>query len=163
MDELAAWCAKLGIDVPPIPEKFRPIVRRQAEHLYGTLLTPLSMYDAQHWAFSDRLPDFVAVGHGGHGVNSYVLGYALGLESLRLVVQVGYGGAYMDHAESQQAVSEAFAATGRVIDAWERAGRPRLSIAAMDFYDSEWTLEGVKHTTGRPSACLEEVLLALAR
>lgn len=161
MEELAAWCAKLGVAVPPVPEVLRPLLQRQSEHTYATLKPPLSMYDALHWGFSERLPDFVAVGHAGHGVNSYLLSYALGLGPLRLVVQVGYGGAYMALADSQEAATAAFAEVARVLEAWERAGRPRLRVSASDFYGAEWTLDGVRHESSRTLECLEEVSRAL--
>jgi hypothetical protein len=47
-----------------------------------------------------RAPDYVAVCHAGHGMNSYALNYHLVHGRLAVLMQVGWGGVYTDNADA---------------------------------------------------------------
>jgi hypothetical protein len=78
-------------------------------------------------------PDYVAISHGGHGVNSYFLSYQLILGPLGLFTQIAFGGAYADpQAEIAdmrdrfEAIAALIGVTERVMPMWD--GRRRLLV-----------------------------------
>lgn len=52
-----------------------------------------------------RLP---RAAHAGHGVNSYAISYYLVLGSVRILLHLAWGGAYMDNADAAQRIQTVF-------------------------------------------------------
>lgn len=112
---LAGWCADMGMDVPPVPEKFGATLRRRSQDAFATRELPWSPYEVEAWVTEEGAPEYLLVGHAGRGVNSYAISYFLMQRNLRLFIQVGLGGVYMDAEKSRRAVCEAFSAAARLI------------------------------------------------
>jgi hypothetical protein len=77
------------------------------------------MYNVQRFVFEvliGPVDDYVAVAHAGHSSNSYAISYALVYGPIAVFVQCGWGGVYMDKAESTAAVNEMFTLCGQLID-----------------------------------------------
>jgi hypothetical protein len=53
-------------------------------------------------ALSGGCEDYVAVGHAGHGINSYAIHYFLLYRQVALFSQTPWGGAYMGARESEE-------------------------------------------------------------
>jgi hypothetical protein len=163
--------AKAGLDCPPIPPELAPRIKEFHPWCFATALRRLSPY-----AFGDYVaagikrgaPDSVLVAHAGHGMNSYALHYYLVHGPLRLFLQIGWGGVYMDTLQARRDINQSFALAGRVVEAvdalvrtrrWPR--RKRLIIAASGFGGSYWTTSPRGPALGRdmqPQQILEEAL-----
>lgn len=147
MSELAVWCGELGIGPPPVPERFGAALRRVSSHAFATRELTMSTYNIEDWVTEQDVPEYLVVGHAGHGVNSYAISYFLVQRNLRLFVQVGLGGVYMDVERARAAVCDGFQAAGGLIGAAERAFSPCRGLAPMlvvasEFYGSRWCVEG---------------------
>jgi len=90
-----------GLALPPIPERLEHGFERLEDWLFGTrpvvrkdtyMLTPY-LEEAR----AGGVEDYVAVTHGGHGVNSYSLNYLLVLDPIIVMTQTLYGGIYTDN------------------------------------------------------------------
>jgi len=81
---------------------------------------------------ADRVDDYAAICHAGHGVNSYGINFHLVYRQLAIVMQCGWGGVYMDND----------AAAVRLADRWRQIealvestapGEDRLMVVFSDF------------------------------
>jgi hypothetical protein len=95
--------------------------------------------------------------HDGHGINSYALHYYLVRGPLRLFLQMGWGGVYMDGPKTTEEANRCFALVGQLVPAVEaavRAGRlrpeARFVVAASEFYGCYWIKPGEKEQTEIP-------------
>lgn len=105
-----------GLPVPPVPEALRPRLRRQGSWCWTTReVDTREMYLFRPHPLVEVLgpdaPEYVAVSHDGHGLNSYAITYHLVYRGLALFVQVAWGGIYMDADRQAAMLAEAF---GRV-------------------------------------------------
>ena len=55
-------------------------------------------------ALSNPDREYVAVGHAGHGINSYAMHYFLVYGPVALFAQLPWGGAYMDSTETARVI-----------------------------------------------------------
>lgn len=154
--ELEIWCAQLGIDVPPVPEQFPATLRRLSPHAFAARELPWSPYEVAHWVSEEGAPEYLVVGHAGHGVNSYAVSYFLVQQHLRLFIQVGLGGVYMDGERSRRAVCEAFSAAALLIGAAELATVRTLLVVATEFYGSHWHAGDANHEAGTVLECIKD-------
>ena len=145
VENLQATFTAAHLKVPPIPKRFVAALTLQHEWLWTTrLVHRLDMH------MFDRYPDevlmdnsegydvadYLAISHGGHGVNSYFLTYQLVTRRLAVFVQVGWGGAYMseetsrrDVAVTYEGIDSLLSAAAPLIDAHVAPG-PRLVVLA---------------------------------
>ena len=96
-----------------------------------------------------RVENYVLVAQDGHGVNSYAIPYYLVRRPLRLFLQVGWGGVYMDAPKVTEEVNRCFALVGQLVPAVETAVRARrlraddrLLVAASEFSGCYWIKPG---------------------
>jgi len=96
--------------VPPVPEPLRPALRAPRPWCWTTRdIDPMRMYDFDPAFVTGVLaggPDYVAVSHAGHGINSYAINYHVVHGPLAVVMQVGWGGAYTDDAAAARRLGE---------------------------------------------------------
>ncbi len=101
-----------------------------------------SLYDFKFFldeAISGCLSDYLAFGHAGHGTNSYGLSYYLVCGDLALLLQVPWGGAYMDAERATREVNAALDWAGRISARFEAENsrpRGRFILASSGFYGS---------------------------
>jgi hypothetical protein len=105
LDDAKRQLQEAGLAFPPVPSKFVRRFRSIGPWHWGSrAVNPLSMYMFAHFASKDErvtVPrDYVALCHFGHGVNSYALTYHLVYRPIALIFQIGWGGVYMDSAET---------------------------------------------------------------
>lgn len=80
-DELRALFVRANLGEPPIPDALKAQLVRNSEWSFSTpsapTRNPYRYFDFERAAQPDDAPPFVLVGHGGHGVSSYAIGYYL--------------------------------------------------------------------------------------
>lgn len=137
-----------GLPCPYVPTEMRGQVARLEEWVYGTRADTSSLYDLG-WFVREvgatPVQDYVLFGQAGHGLNSRAMHYYLVRGRLALFLQLAWNGAYENHAEATQVVSERFAqaeALSQAVETAQHQGRfdptERLIVVASDFYGSSW-------------------------
>jgi hypothetical protein len=127
-----------GLAAPPVPESLVPRLRVQGNWVFAT---HPQLYPPYHWAAFVDPPgpdeEYLVIGHSGHGANSYAVFYGLRVGPLCLLLEIPWGGVYMDPVDGRCMMRETFAAAAELIDAVDvavRTGRmassSRLSVYA---------------------------------
>ena len=125
MEDLARTFAERRLPAPPIPGTLLPAFRKLDDWLWSTReIDRMDMYLFRRYVVEAAhvgLPDYVAVSHGGHGVNSYSLNYHLVLGPLGLFTQVPLGGAYTDDDRAIAALQAQFSRVREIVPLAEAA------------------------------------------
>jgi hypothetical protein len=111
--ELIAAFTDSHLPLPPVPEPLRPRLRTVRDWCWSTReIDGFAMYMFESGFPADvlagRAPDYVAVSHAGHGVNSYAINYHLVCGPLAVLLQVGWGGIYTDNAAAARRLDGLF-------------------------------------------------------
>ena len=108
---------------------------------------------------SGRVDDYLVLGQGGHGVNSYSICYYLVQGALALFLEVGWGGAYMDGRRRTEEVTACLEAAARLarLGAWGDPGGGLLVVHASE-RASWWRRPGEPLAGDRNAANPEEAL-----
>jgi hypothetical protein len=118
-EDMKRLFAAADLGVPPVPEALRPDVREVRPWTYATFdvaASDLYEFDSGLQALlGQRDNDSFAVGHVGHGVNSYAIGYQVVWGPFIVALQLAWGGAYMDREETTDAVRRSFEAVGSLL------------------------------------------------
>ena len=138
--ELTAKFTNAGLAVPPMPEALRAQLSKQHEWCWSTRpFRGIDMYFQSEQTvvdvLRDQVPDYAAVSHAGHGINSYAINYHLVHGQLAVLMQVLWGGVYNHNAESAQRLAGFFTRIAELLDAPPApaaAGR-RLFVVFSDF------------------------------
>ncbi len=164
-----ATLADADLAFPTIPERLAAELREQGDWLFSTREIEASPYNLQHYVDEahDYTDDYAILCHCGHGVNSYALHYYLVFGNLRMFLQLGWGGAYMDNVAATASIAECFKLADQIVAAVDRLPvKDRLTIVASDFYGSYWNCShsGEKNHSmlspeKSPLEILKEVLL----
>ena len=142
MEDLARTFAAQRLPVPPIPGTLLPAFRKLDDWLWSTReIDRMDMYLFRRYVVEAAhvgLTDYVAVSHGGHGVNSNSLNYHLVLGPLGLFTQVPLGGAYNDDDRAIAALEAQSSRVREIVSLAEAArpewdGRRRLIVAESRF------------------------------
>ena len=108
-----------GLGVPPVPEHLRTDVKELRPWTFATFdIAADDLYDfdsALRGAFDRRAADSFAVGHVGHGVNSYAIGYQVVTRWFIVVLQLAWGGVYMDAEKTTDGVRRSFNVVGSLL------------------------------------------------
>lgn len=120
-DNLIGTLRETGLHSPFIPKALHLNVSSQGKWCWGTdRVDSFRMYlmDNQylHELITEDAPDYMALSHAGHGINSYGLQYALRYGPLVLFFQSSFGGAYNDHKEDVIFINTAFNHINGLID-----------------------------------------------
>jgi hypothetical protein len=148
-DDLVATLLEAPLARPPVPVPFRRHLKRRAPWVWSTRpIDSMDMYMFRRYveeALAGPVDDYLAISHAGHGVNSYGLNYHLVYGPLALFTQNGWGGGYMDTAESQARVAETFRLAADLVASVERRRsasrekpRVQLVVAFSDFRSVSW-------------------------
>ena len=104
--------ASSGLVAPPLPNDFAVRLHEFEEPLmWSTRTEAHDLYDfrgAVIEAGADGVADYLAFGHAGHGANSFAVSYHLVHGRLKLLLQIPWGGVYMDDAATTADVAHAF-------------------------------------------------------
>lgn len=140
--ELASVFMKWGVRLPPIPPELASRLKRLRPEAYSTRPLQVSPYDLLSFieeACASPFPeDFVVVAQAGHGVNSHALHFYLALEKTVLLLQLPWGGAYMDVDACRGNIDRCFtAAEALLASRRSRSSKPeRLVLVGSGFYGS---------------------------
>ena len=160
--DLKAWCEEMDIDVPPVPERFGATLRRISPHAFATRELPWSPYEVARWMSEEEASEYLLVGHAGHGVNSYAVSYFLVQRHLRLFIQVGLGGVYMDSEKARRAVGQAFGAAAQLIRASTNVPEHEpVLVVATEFYSSHWRTGAMNHEASTVLECINDATALL--
>jgi len=141
-DLLAVFSAE-GLPPPPIPEEFASALRPQGPWCWATRqIDPFAMYLFEAYPVelvASGSRNYVGISHAGHGANSYGVNYHLVRGPLALFCQAGWGGVYMDAAETTSEVRELLDRCAALIKVAREAeetrwnGRGRLVVRHSPF------------------------------
>lgn len=134
-----------GLAFPKIPNELAVAIKEQSKWLFSTRELKTPPYFLQHYLqeIGGNPPEYVILGHSGHGINSYAIHYYLVSGPLNLFLQLAWGGVYMDADASASWVRECFSLADEIVPAVRGAERlaagERLTIVGSDFYGSYWS------------------------
>jgi hypothetical protein len=120
MRTLQSW----GMPAPPAPVALRPALQIcqpkcwATRPIYGMSMYRFQIREAEQF-LAGTAPDYLALSHAGHGVNSYAITYHLVYRGLGLFVQEGWGGIYADRQTDTASVADMFRRCQDVVDRWE--------------------------------------------
>jgi hypothetical protein len=122
-DEARAVFAGAGLGEPPIPQALDAHVQKIGKKHYATAEAPsFSPYRSREHLAARRRPDApssLVVAHAGHGGNSYAISYYLVLGSVRILLQLAWGGAYMNNGNAARRIRAVFETLQRFVPAIE--------------------------------------------
>ena len=132
--------ASSGLVVPPIPSDFTVRLHEFEEPLmWSTRTEAHDLYDfrgAVLEAGADGVADYLAFGHAGHGGNSWAVSYHLVHGRLKLLLQIPWGGVYMDDATATADVTQAFERAAELIAAFDALDNRSVSVSV--FFSGFW-------------------------
>jgi hypothetical protein len=136
-DNLVATFTTSGLPLPPIPRPLRSELRLTADWCWSTRdISPMSMYmfDSSFIQdiLADRVDDYAAICHAGHGVNSYGINFHLVYRQLAIVMQCGWGGVYMDNDGAAARLAERWRKIEVLLEQ-SAAADDRLVVVYSDF------------------------------
>lgn len=168
--------SNVGLDFPPLPPDLEPTFKQRDDWSFSTKPIAISPYCFDEYVRKgsmSRAQDSMLLSHTGHGANSYAWHYYLVSGQLRLFLQLGWRGAYMDQGETTRTVNECFVLASQILTNVQEkrdTGRLRsehpLIIVGSEFYGSYWIPPGGKRQRNsrteqpcvKPSVVLAEAL-----
>jgi len=138
-----------GLAFPTIPEELAAQLKELGPWLFSTRpirVTPYNLEYYVHEAERIRVKDYVALCHDGHGINSYAIHYYLVHGSLRMFLQLGWGGVYTNAKAAAALIRDCFSVADQIVTEAPKVGRflagERLTIVGSQFYGSYWLQPG---------------------
>jgi hypothetical protein len=159
-----------GLAFPTIPEDFAAMFKEQGKWHFSTRELKMSPYFLGYYVQEvedSSVEDYAALCNAGHGINSYAIHYYLVFDTLRMFLQLGWGGVYMDADAAASKIRECFSLADQIVPAATTGGKlgagERLTIVCSDFKDSYWSAPGrsrkkEKMDSTSPEKVLAEVL-----
>jgi hypothetical protein len=146
-----------GLILPSIPKELAERLKEQDNWLFSTREISMSPYNLQHYVCEVNVEDYVILSHSGHGVNSYAIQYYLVYKTLRMFLQLGWGGVYMDAKADATKIHKCFSLADEIIPTIvQNAGgilaSDRLTIVGSDFYGSYWSQRAGNRRDGAEGA-----------
>lgn len=162
----------VGLNFPPLPPDLEPKFKQRDRWCFSTKPVTVSPYCFDEYVregSKSRVQDYMLL---SHGANSYAWHYYLVSGQLRVFLQLGWGGAYMNPDETTRAVNECFGLVSRLFtnvqkkrDADRLRSENQLIIVGSEFYGSYWMLGGGRRRSPqgerlcvKPSVVLAEAL-----
>ena len=116
--DLIATLTEASLPLPPLPEALVAHLVRRDNWFWSTRdLDRQELYDPQLLIAeaTHSIPDYLAITHVGHGMNSYFLTYQLVSGPLALFAQVAWGGAFAVDSADVEHVRSTFEAIGSLL------------------------------------------------
>lgn len=145
--ELATKFIGAGLPLPPIP----PVLRAQLQPYGGWCWSTRPIDSMEMYLFldfrpggrtylidvlQDRVEDYAAVSHAGHGINSFAINFHLVHGPLAVVMQVAWGGVYMDNEEAALRLSGYWSQVEEMLETRPGPRSPsqqRMTVVYSDF------------------------------
>ena len=132
---------RAGLILPKVPASLLNAFHRIADWLYGSRDVDFwDMYSFSRYpmeAILGEAADYVAIGHVGHGINSYAMTYQLVYGPIACFVQSAWGGVYMDSDAVTAITREKLEKCSELVKLAERSVSPRQRLIVMDADFSE--------------------------
>ena len=161
---------KAGLAFPTIPEKLAEQLTEQSKFVFSTRPIdewPYFLHSYVKEAEKSEVDDYVVLCHAGHGVNSWAIHYYLVHDSLRMFLQLGWGGLYSDWEEDAARIRDCFLLADQIASVAKTVGRFKagnhLTVVVSNFAGSYWLPPGkIRRENDKrcedPVAVLNEVL-----
>ena len=97
LDDARGLFEDRGLGFPTIPDPLAEQLAKRSEWCFATRELDLWPYEFESYvkeAAAASLADYAVVAHAGHGSNSWAIHYYLVHGSVRLFLQLGWGGVY---------------------------------------------------------------------
>jgi hypothetical protein len=116
--DLVATFTEADLPIPPAPADLMPRLERRDAWFWSTRdLDRGALYDPGLIIDEATPPaDYLAIGHVGHGMNSWFLTYQLVSGPLALFAQIGWGGAFEDGPSDRETLRDQYAAIQTLLD-----------------------------------------------
>src|SRR4051794_35976890 len=100
LSDLELLFTEAGLAVPPVPPPLTAALEQRGDWCFSTrAISRMDTYMLRPYldeALAGPVDDYVAVTHGGHGINSWSLNYLLVWSPFVVMTQVAWDGVYMD-------------------------------------------------------------------
>ena len=161
---------KAGLAFPTIPEKLAEQLKEQSKWVFSTRpidVWPYLLHSYVEEAEKSEVDDYAVLCHAGHGVNSYTIHYYLVQDSLRMFLQLGWGGIYSDEGKDASRIRDCFSLADQIASVAKTIGRfqagNHLTVVVSNFGGSYWLPPGKTRRENDklcddPLAVLKEVL-----
>ncbi len=166
---------KAGLAFPTIPEKLAEQLKEQSKWVFSTRpidVWPYFLHSYVEEAEKSEVDDYAVLCHAGHGVNSWAIHYYLVQDSLRMFLQLGWGGIYSDEGEDAARIRDCFLLADQIASVAKTVGRFQagnyLTVVVSNFWGNDWLPPGKsRHENDKrcddPLAVLKEALAWLKR
>jgi hypothetical protein len=147
-EALAAWFQESQLVLPPLPKSLLENFREQREYVFSTrdvTPSPYGWHDYVAEALSPLIDDYVLIAHDGRGSNSHALSYYIAFSGWRILLQIPWGGVYVDEAEARGQVNRTFERLRKLWPALRKQDRSSspVVIASSGFYGERFARNGV--------------------
>ena len=136
--------SEAGLAFPVLPADLAIRLAPLQEWVFGTRAPSTWLYEINQYideAVAGEIEDYILLGHAGHGTNSWAIHCYILYRGLALLLQVGFGGAYMEPEETRAHLAEVLEQAGHLITAAQShpaQDSRRMVVAVSDFYGSRW-------------------------
>lgn len=133
-----------GLAFPILPASLASRLTPLHEWVFGTRLPPVWLYEIDWYTkefIAGDVGDYILLGHAGHGANSWAIHCYIVYRGMALLLQIGYGGAYMEPEVDKAHLAQVFHLAGQLLEAVESTElQParRFAVVVSDFYGSRW-------------------------
>ena len=140
---------KAGLAFPTIPEKLAEQLKEQSKWVFSTRpidVWPYLLHSYVEEAEKSEVNDYAVLCHAGHGVNSWAIHYYLVQDSLRMFLQLGWGGVYSNGGEDAALIRDCFSLADKIASVANTVGpfQPgtHLTVVVSNFGGSYWLPPG---------------------
>jgi hypothetical protein len=140
---------KAGLAFPTIPEKLAEQLKEQSKWVFSTRPIdewPYFLNSYVKEAEKPEVDDYVVLCHAGHGVNSYAIHYYLVQGSLRMFLQLSWGGIYSDESKDAARIRDCFSLADQIASMAKTVGPfqagTHLTVVVSNFGGSYWLPPG---------------------
>lgn len=132
-----------GLAFPRLPENLANRLKGYGTWHYATRQVKVRPYNLGPFidqALKPRIADYALLAHDGHGVNSYAIHYYLACGPLRLLLQLGWGGVYMERDAASRQIKDCFALADELVVESDVIPKTRpMIIVASEFSGCCWS------------------------
>jgi hypothetical protein len=165
--------AESGLVFPEIPEDLAGRLKEQDDWVYGTRAVEEPAYEFEYYMNElddDSVQDYAILSHEGHGMNSYALQYYLSKGPLHMLLQLSWGGVYMEEPATTERVNRCFTLANEImrqtLDELKLADGDIMTIlcstlAGWTWFATRGEIEYESEGLDSPEECLEEALRVL--
>ena len=136
-----------GLAFPTLPEKLAVRLRKRGEWHFSTRKIKITPYFLKYYVEEvngTHVKDYATLAHSGQGRNSWALHYYIVFGPLRMFLQLGWGGIYMDADAAAAKIHECFLLADQIVSLAKSVCKEsdKLTIVGSDFHGSYLEIPG---------------------